>query len=72
MWQKNTEKKNIHLKKISSIKILIKVILLIITILAIFLIMALISFHPSDPSWLQATWNEPIKNLAGGIGAWLA
>ncbi|MGP1928301.1 MAG: DNA translocase FtsK 4TM domain-containing protein [Arsenophonus sp. NC-WZS1-MAG3] len=72
MSQKNIEEKNIQLKKISNIKILIEVILLIITILAIFLIMALISFHPSDPSWLQTTWNEPIKNLAGGIGAWSA
>lgn len=72
LGQEYTEDKNIKLKKISNGKILIEVILLIITIWAIFLMVALISFHPSDPSWSQTTWNEPIKNLAGGIGAWSA
>lgn len=72
LGQEYTEDKNIKLKKISNGKILTEVILLIITIWAIFLLVALISFHPSDPSWSQTTWNEPIKNLAGGIGAWSA
>lgn len=72
LGQEYTEEKNIKLKKISNGKILTEIILLIITIWAIFLVVALISFHPSDPSWSQTTWNEPIKNLAGGIGAWSA
>ncbi|MFP3029343.1 MAG: DNA translocase FtsK 4TM domain-containing protein [Arsenophonus sp.] len=70
LGQEYTEDKNFKLKKISNSKILTEVILLIITVLAMFLIVSLISFHPSDPSWLQTTWNQPIKNLAGGIGAW--
>ncbi|CAA2930731.1 DNA translocase FtsK [Arsenophonus endosymbiont of Bemisia tabaci Q2] len=72
LGQEYTEDKNIKLKKISNGKILTEIILLIITIWAIFLVVALISFHPSDPSWSQTIWNESIKNLAGGIGTWLA
>ncbi|MFS1538149.1 MAG: DNA translocase FtsK 4TM domain-containing protein [Candidatus Phlomobacter fragariae] len=72
MGQEYIEDKNIKLKKISNGKILTEVILLIIAIWAIFLMVALISFHPSDHSWSQTTWNEPIKNLAGSIGAWSA
>ncbi|VEA72871.1 DNA translocase FtsK [Serratia rubidaea] len=33
---------------------------------------ALVSFNPSDPSWSQTAWHEPIHNLGGGVGAWLA
>ncbi|XZQ58104.1 MAG: DNA translocase FtsK 4TM domain-containing protein [Arsenophonus sp.] len=67
------EDKNIKLKKNSNGKILIEFILFIIIILSIFLMISLISFYPYDPSWSQTTWrNEPIKNLAGSVGAWLA
>ncbi|HGJ5876359.1 MAG TPA: DNA translocase FtsK 4TM domain-containing protein [Arsenophonus sp.] len=72
MSQEYTEDKNIKLQKISNGKILIEIILLIIVLWAIFFTVALISFHPSDPSWSQTTWNKPIKNLAGTIGAWSA
>lgn len=33
---------------------------------------ALLSFNPSDPSWSQTAWHEPIHNLGGMPGAWLA
>ncbi|WP_445375942.1 DNA translocase FtsK 4TM domain-containing protein [Photorhabdus tasmaniensis] len=33
---------------------------------------ALISFNPSDPSWSQTAWHEPVHNFGGGVGAWLA
>ncbi|APQ79859.1 Cell division protein FtsK [Salmonella enterica subsp. enterica serovar Typhimurium] len=33
---------------------------------------ALLSFNPSDPSWSQTAWHEPIHNLGGAPGAWLA
>ncbi|MDI4743141.1 DNA translocase FtsK, partial [Salmonella enterica subsp. enterica serovar Kentucky] len=32
----------------------------------------LLSFNPSDPSWSQTAWHEPIHNLGGAPGAWLA
>ncbi|MDI5424767.1 DNA translocase FtsK 4TM domain-containing protein [Salmonella enterica subsp. enterica serovar Kentucky] len=30
---------------------------------------ALLSFNPSDPSWSQTAWHEPIHNLGGAPGA---
>ncbi|MDY9366964.1 DNA translocase FtsK, partial [Escherichia coli] len=36
------------------------------------LMAALLSFNPSDPSWSQTAWHEPIHNLGGMPGAWLA
>lgn len=33
---------------------------------------ALLSFNPSDPSWSQTAWHEPIHNIGGIPGAWLA
>ncbi|MFP3014450.1 MAG: DNA translocase FtsK 4TM domain-containing protein [Arsenophonus sp.] len=66
-------KKNLIKKKRNNIKILTKIILFIIAVLEIFLIISLISFHPSDPSWSQATnKNVHIVNLAGSFGAWLS
>ncbi len=32
---------------------------------AIWLMAALLSFNPSDPSWSQTAWHEPIHNLGG-------
>ncbi|MEQ5225413.1 DNA translocase FtsK 4TM domain-containing protein, partial [Proteus cibi] len=72
MSQEYTEDKNIRLTKISNRRRIWEAILILIGIGAVFLIVALLSFHPSDPSWSQTTWNEPIQNLGGSIGAWLA
>lgn len=72
MSQEYTEDKNIRLTKISNRRRIWEAILLLIGIGAIFLMVSLLSFNPSDPSWSQTTWNEPIKNLGGSIGAWLA
>lgn len=37
---------------------------------SLYLIIALISFNPADPSWMQYTWNnQHIYNLGGIIGA---
>ncbi len=33
---------------------------------------ALLSFNPSHPSWSQTARHEPIHNLGGAPGAWLA
>ncbi|WP_370588428.1 DNA translocase FtsK 4TM domain-containing protein [Xenorhabdus sp. BG5] len=32
----------------------------------------LISFNPSDPSWSQTSWHEPVHNWGGSVGAWLS
>lgn len=47
-------------------------ILVIVGVFAFYLIVALVSFSPSDPSWLQTDWHTSIHNLGGGVGAWLA
>lgn len=72
MSQEYTEDKHIRFKKLSTGRRLLEAILLAIALGAIFLIVALVSFNPSDPSWSQTTWNEPVKNLAGSIGSWSA
>lgn len=40
--------------------------------LAIFLLTALLTFDPADPSWSQTGYTQEIQNAAGVIGAWFA
>ncbi|MCJ8677872.1 DNA translocase FtsK, partial [Escherichia coli] len=47
-------------------------LLILIVLFAVWLMAALLSFNPSDPSWSQTAWHEPIHNLGGMPGAWLA
>ncbi|ATG73264.1 cell division protein FtsK [Zobellella denitrificans] len=46
--------------------------LIIIILLAIFMMLSLVSYHPSDPGWSQTAWGGEISNAAGPAGAWLA
>ncbi|GAA3536050.1 DNA translocase FtsK [Zobellella aerophila] len=46
--------------------------LIIIILLAIYMMLALMSYHPSDPGWSQTAWGGDISNAAGPAGAWLA
>ena len=39
---------------------------------AFFLLIALASFHPSDPGWSQAGLHNEIQNLMGSMGSWAA
>ncbi|MGF1698883.1 DNA translocase FtsK 4TM domain-containing protein [Photobacterium makurazakiensis] len=46
---------------------------LIIGILsAVFIMVALLSFDPADPSWSQTAWEGPVQNKAGALGAFVA
>ncbi|QUJ68336.1 DNA translocase FtsK 4TM domain-containing protein [Photobacterium sp. GJ3] len=46
---------------------------LIIGILAaVYLMVALVSFDPADPSWSQTAWEGPVQNKAGAFGALVA
>ncbi|WP_323855523.1 DNA translocase FtsK 4TM domain-containing protein, partial [Xenorhabdus koppenhoeferi] len=72
MNQEYTEDKRVKLKKISSGRRLLEAVLLVIAICAVYLMITLISFHPSDPSWSQTSWHEPIHNWGGSVGAWLS
>lgn len=60
------------MKKLSSSQRLLEAVLIIIAVFAVYFMVALISFNPSDPSWSQTAWHEPIRNFGGGIGAWMA
>lgn len=72
MSQEYTEDKEVILSKLSSGRRLIEALLILCSLFAIWLMVALLSFNPSDPSWSQTAWHEPIHNLGGIPGAWLA
>ncbi|SMB46298.1 DNA translocase FtsK [Klebsiella variicola] len=72
MSQEYTEDKEVKLTKLSSGRRLLEAILILCSLFAIWLMAALLSFNPSDPSWSQTAWHEPIHNLGGAPGAWLA
>ncbi|PHZ06620.1 DNA translocase FtsK [Citrobacter freundii] len=72
MSQEYTEDKDVTLTKLSSGRRLLEALLILITLFAVWLMAALLSFNPSDPSWSQTAWHEPIHNLGGIPGAWLA
>ncbi|CAH5058583.1 DNA translocase FtsK, partial [Klebsiella pneumoniae] len=70
--QEYTEDKEVKLTKLSSGRRLLEAMLILCSLFAIWLMAALLSFNPSDPSWSQTAWHEPIHNLGGAPGAWLA
>ncbi|ELP1846013.1 DNA translocase FtsK [Escherichia coli] len=71
MSQEYTEDKEVTLTKLSSGRRLLEALLILIVLFAVWLMAALLSFNPSDPSWSQTAWHEPIHNLGGMPGAWL-
>ncbi|QWZ05512.1 DNA translocase FtsK [Klebsiella pneumoniae] len=72
MSREYTEDKEVKLTKLSSGRRLLEAMLILCSLFAIWLMAALLSFNPSDPSWSQTAWHEPIHNLGGAPGAWLA
>ncbi|HCI2355713.1 TPA: DNA translocase FtsK [Escherichia coli] len=72
MSQEYTEDKEVTLTKLSSGRRLLEALLILIVLFAVWLMAALLSLNPSDPSWSQTAWHEPIHNLGGMPGAWLA
>ena len=72
MSQEYTEDKEVTLTKLSSGRRLLEALLILIVLFAVWLMAALLNFNPSDPSWSQTAWHEPIHNLGGMPGAWLA
>lgn len=70
--QETTESKEIISKKRSHGGGSFSALLIAIALFAVYLMVALLSFNPSDPSWSQTAWHEPIHNHGGSVGAWLA
>jgi DNA segregation ATPase FtsK/SpoIIIE, S-DNA-T family len=46
--------------------------LIILTVAALFMMLSLVSYHPSDPGWSQTAWGGSVHNAAGSAGAWVA
>lgn len=46
--------------------------LIVLTVAALFMLLSLITYHPSDPGWSQTAWGGKVHNAAGSAGAWLA
>ena len=46
--------------------------LIVLSVGALFLLLALLSYHPSDPGWSQTAWGGKVHNAAGSAGAWIA
>ena len=72
MSQEYTEDKDVALQSLSSGRRLLEALLILVALFAIYLMVSLVSFNPSDPSWSQTAWHEPIHNIGGTVGAWLA
>ncbi|AEX51386.1 FtsK family cell division protein [Rahnella aquatilis CIP 78.65 = ATCC 33071] len=72
MSQEYTEDKEVTLKTLSNGRRLLEALLVVVAIFAAYLMAALVSFNPSDPSWSQTAWHGPIHNWGGGVGAWMA
>ncbi|WP_210494587.1 DNA translocase FtsK 4TM domain-containing protein [Pantoea ananatis] len=72
MSQEYTEDKDVSLQSLSSGRRLLEALLILVALFAVYLMVSLVSFNPSDPSWSQTAWHEPIHNIGGTVGAWLA
>lgn len=46
--------------------------LILAVLCSVLLAVALLTFHPADPSWSQTAWGSDIQNAGGMVGAWVA
>lgn len=58
--------------RLNGVQRLLETGLIISTALAAFILCALISFDPADPSWSQTGEFIKVKNITGTAGAWFA
>ena len=57
---------------LNGIQRLLEVGLIIFSGFGLFILLALLSFDPADPSWSQTGYQTQVRNYTGPIGAWLA
>ncbi len=57
---------------LNGVQRLLEVGLIVFFGFALFLLLALLSFDPADPSWSQTGYQTDVRNYTGPIGAWLA
>ncbi|WP_220760636.1 MULTISPECIES: DNA translocase FtsK 4TM domain-containing protein [unclassified Shewanella] len=59
-------------KTLSGVQRLLEGSLIFCCMMATYVLIALSSFHSSDPGWSQSNFDGEINNLTGAVGAWLA
>ena len=59
-------------KTLSGLQRLLEGGLIFCCMVATYILLALSSFHLSDPGWSQSNFEGEIKNVTGAVGAWLA
>lgn len=59
-------------KTLSGVQRLLEGGLILCCMAATFILLALSSFHSSDPGWSQSNFEGEINNVTGAVGAWLA
>ena len=57
---------------LNGVQRLLEVGLILFSSLAVFMLLALISFDPADPSWSQTGYQQQVNNYAGRGGAFVA
>lgn len=72
MDQEYFEDKVVTLKTLTGYQRLREVFGFALLVIAIYLIIALFSFDQADASFSQTALNEPVRNVGGRFGAWLA
>ena len=58
--------------RLTGIQRIMEVGMILSSAFAFFILLALVSFHPADPSWSQAGLQSEVHNWVGPIGAWFA
>ncbi len=58
--------------RLSGVQRLLESFLIIALFASIYIMVALVSFDPADPSWSQTAWQGPVQNKAGAFGAFVA
>ncbi len=59
-------------KTLSGVQRLLEGGLILCCMLATYVLLALSSFHSSDPGWSQSNFDGDIQNVTGAVGAWMA
>ncbi len=59
-------------KTLSGLQRLLEGGLILCCMVATFILLALSSFHSSDPGWSQSNFEGQINNVTGAVGAWVA
>lgn len=58
--------------RLSGVQRLLEVGMILSCAFAFFLLIALATFHPSDPGWSQAGFESEVNNMMGAVGAYFA